>query len=151
MNENRDLSKDVLESLVNSLKTKNLEDRFHIECKEDDKENYYSCSISVKRFTISVKIHFKTVRVWFYKKELKTKLRIFFDSKGYGDSNKTYEFDYDSNYDKLKLEVYNILKKRYSDDIFKAECKRDLEIIKAMDESIDDRFKRENKIDNLLE
>ncbi len=150
-----DLYKEILENVISYLKTdidkKSLED---IELIDDDDGGikFYRVDSGNLDYRILIKMKFKYINTWFTKPRYIFKTTIKFESRSHSrNDGKIYEFDFHSKYEKLEAEIFEIISNKYKSDLFLKEREKDLSILKSLDKNIDKKYKREGKLDRLLE
>lgn len=151
--------KEILETTIQAFKSRQYSELVHspdelrVIYNKDD--NSYTGEFDTKDFDISIVVESKYNKTWLGRKLLCLKLNISFTKKGYVSikKSKNYKFPFDSDkeYDKYKLDIFNLLKAKFELDILTEEQRKDLDILTSLNTIIDDKYKREDKIDNLLE
>lgn len=144
----RDLDKEILETLVNAIKSK---DDFKVKYDTDNKNYKYETSLNSPSYEIIINVKFTITERWFSKDKLDIKIKAFFKNHSYSYKNKKYEFNEGVGFDSEIFEIYNLLKDKYSADKLAKEKERDLNILDSLDKIVDKKFKRESTIDDILE
>jgi hypothetical protein len=150
MKTQRNLKKEIIESVINALKTEIDKKHSSLKVTFDEDDNKYYTEYKISGYKVQITLFYKKETHWFSKDKELYDLKIFFDCTSYG-KNKNYRYEYNSEFYELKKEIYEIMSEKYSDDLFKRLEREDLEILESLDGSIDQKYKRESTIDDILE
>ncbi len=144
----KDLNREIIETTVNSIKSRLLDEEKDLEVRYYKPNKEYSAEIRTDEYKFTTKIRRKFTMFGY---PFLFRLTIDVDSRQHNHDDKKYTFGSFSKYVKMKRWIYNLLLKKYREDVFAENNKIDTSILEGLSKTVDQRFKREDTIDKILE